>query len=435
MERRTNFNVLGSERVFFEPPDSTIGIRNRDISPNKYREFSPSQRFEMRLIRSQILEIFGVSNLSEIPDLSKNSEKRQEIRTRFINIYGNMYGLDDKTFDEKEKIIKRAVEEADVVMNIMENQENGKLKRYRDIIGTIAEVQMVKDPIDLLFLAFSRKQGRRARYEARRKLILTDLAMQVLVYNSYPESALGDFVEFLRDRIWETPLGLMKNINVVSTHSDGDFNCEEVRICCDTDRVPEVRSNQIVTNFSMRAWKDRRGKKRYVELDQRKKGIPEQIIKMLRKSSRDPALIDDMLGLRLIFLTKEDLFEFISVLQTHARQHGSLMDFFNVQYSLDKKEKYKPVNQGSSSEYEVAKAQIRFHGSVFEIQLHTISSYLNSKYKKGVAMNEYSISRLRDVFDLFYPHDMYPNFDADQVIARIIEDEQLNVQRILGLHK
>ena len=220
MERRTNFNVLGSERVFFEPPDSTIGIRNRDISPNKYREFSPSQRFEMRLIRSQILEIFGVSNLSEIPDLSKNSEKRQEIRTRFINIYGNMYGLDDKTFDEKEKIIKRAVEEADVVMNIMENQENGKLKRYRDIIGTIAEVQMVKDPIDLLFLAFSRKQGRRARYEARRKLILTDLAMQVLVYNSYPESALGDFVEFLRDRIWETPLGLMKNINVVSTHSD-----------------------------------------------------------------------------------------------------------------------------------------------------------------------------------------------------------------------
>src|SRR6266480_2482970 len=121
-----DFKTPAQGRLFAEPADSTIGtpmkpsagatgrvmspigIFGRDFSPSNFRSLNDQDRLEVRLKRGLLLNIFGVKNLSDIYEASKEPENRTAIYNRFIEGFGAMAGLDGIPFEEKEARIKQS---------------------------------------------------------------------------------------------------------------------------------------------------------------------------------------------------------------------------------------------------------------------------------------------------------------------------------------
>ena len=144
-------------RVFSaESRQRTKGLREKTLI-TKYRA-----------TRNQIFEFLNVRSFSEITDLLKNSEQRHCVEKRAYLLLGNMFGIHG---NEREVIYKvdSYSRTADAVIRYL---NNNILANYAPFIEMTNEIDITSSPVELLLIMFDERYHKKARFEAKRKLLL-----------------------------------------------------------------------------------------------------------------------------------------------------------------------------------------------------------------------------------------------------------------------
>lgn len=400
-----------------EPADNSVSgehSQHRDHSHAIFRNLKDQDKLELKLVRRFLLEIFEVDSLDKIISTYKSNEgRKEELRKKLVVKYCTMLGIEGSA-DECLAIIKSALKEASQSMFVLEDPQVGLLRHLRGTVGTLNEVSMVNDPVDLLLMCFSDKASRRMRYEARRKLLLCDLAMRSKVENRDIERRLDSFSTFLGKNVWSSNVGAeLENIEFLSHHSPKNYACTAINILGEGEKA-DVSEFVQYHKFGMRPWKNMNGEEKFVMFEHRGKSDAAQVIKMLRKDTKNVNAIDDTAGFKMTFTSKKDIYEFLELLQHVASQNGSAISYEEIYDTIDNSDDFRVTNAGSSSRLEIVKVHLRLNGILIELQMHTLRTFIDSRMHDEFGFEEYALSRLfqrgkfsESVVDLLYPPDVY----------------------------
>lgn len=414
-----NFRLLGTNRILKEPPDKSMGGVNRDFGPHIYSSLRDQDKLELLLTRKLICELLGVKSFNQIDkEIFGNVQRKQVLNKGFIEKYGAMYGLSNESFEEIESRMKKAMQEADLVINTFENQETGLLRHLKTSTGVTNEIPAIKEPIDLLLIIFSPKASQKLRYEARRKLMFMDLSFRSNIETCDHNEQIDNLLRFLNTNIWEGGLGVTDDIEIISEHSPFDYSCQKVDILGENEKVVPSAYKRY-TKFAMRRWDNQDGEQKHVYVEHRLKDPVARILKLMRKDTKDPAKIDDYLGLKFVFETKKDIYNFLFTLQKRVLESGSMIVFEEYYDTIANGNDFRITNPGSSDKLEIVKVHAIINGARIEFQMHTFRSFLDSRYHDERGFEVFAIKRLFEgekrsngdidtgAIDLAYPSDLY----------------------------
>lgn len=416
-----NFRLLGTNRFFKEPFDNTQGKVGRDFSVDAYRRLSDQDRMDLRLTRNLICNLLNVDSFNEIAEIFPNKEKKESIYKSFVLKYGAMYGFSRKSFEYTENRINRAIQEADLVINTLENHENGLLRHLKTSIGMTNEISVIKNPIDLFLIMFSPKASRRLRYEARRKLVFMDLSFRSSLEADGFDKQIDNLVKFLNTNVFEGGLGVTDTVEILSQHSPLDYSCEKVDILRSDEKITPSAYKRY-TKYEMRRWKNQHGIEKHVYMEQRLKNPFGKVLKLMRKDTKNPGNIDDYLGFKLVFESKRDIFDFLDTLERKYFEAGSLIYHEEPYDTIANGDDFRLTNPGSSNNLEIVKVHLVINAYRVELQMHTFRTYLDSRYHDERGFEVYAIKRLFEgaknnkgevepgAIDFPYPSDI---FDKD----------------------
>lgn len=462
-EKRNKYSLLGENRIFPE-----TNIYNSNISSDYYRSLSGTEKFDARIIRRTILNIVGVTNFSQIPELFYDEAKKQEIYKKFIIEYGNTYGIGIKIpsikeisgkeeeklteqelthtkrnksyfekfdFEKKESSILQALNNANDIIRFFENTEIGILRKYDTSIGQVNEIEAIKNPVDLLMICFSSKASKKMKFEARRKLALMDLTLKLNLEFEKQNNNMDTVLRYFNTHVWDGPIGETKKIEILTKHNREDYKCENISILEPNQKV-ELHNLMRYEVFDMREFQSRRINKQTGErikkpayfISRRKDSIS-AYLKALRLNTKDVEKITDHIGIRIVCINKIDCLDFIDSLKNSSKNSGNLVIIEDVQDTIENGEEFKGASKGSSGKTEMIKINLIISGVKAELQLHTLRTYLDSRYRDEVGAEEYMIKRLFDdgVVNLIYPNDIY-GVDFDLIKKRMIEDRRKSVR-------
>lgn len=413
MARHESERLLGPDRIFLEPSDNTVLASGRDVSYRNFRKLNDQDRLELRLTRRFLLGVFEVDNLSEIQDIGKDRDKKERVRQNFVTQYCEMLGVKGD-YDSRLAVVRSSLNDANSAMAVIEDSQIGLLRQLRGNIGTLNEVAIVNDPIDLLLMCFSGKASRRMRYEARRKLMLGDLAVRSSIENHDIEQRLDSFSRFLGKSIWASEAtAKVEPVELLSYHSPENYACTNIKIL-DPGEKTSVSEFVQYHRFGMRSWIDINGQEHKVMVEHRGKSDSAQIIKLLRKDTKNIHAIDDVAGFKMTFMTKKDIYGFLEKLQSEAKSNGSSFLYEEIYDTIDNGDQFRVTNPGSSNKLEIIKVHLHHNGSLIELQLHTLRSFIDSRLHDEYGFEEYALGRLfqkgkydESVIDLLYPPDIY----------------------------
>lgn len=410
--QRVNSRLLGTNRIIPKPDTDPYHSPN-EISPDHYRQLADRDRLELRMTRRLILDLLGVKNFSDIPDLLNNPQTREKLRQAITERYPETYGIEGD-IALKEAMIKNSLGVADRVVDSFENRQTGVLKALRGSIAMTNEVAIADDLVELLSLCFSPTASRKTRFEASRKLQLTDLALRTFAHVEKLKPMMAEFITFLNSCVWSNPeLGGTEEIEVASYHSPVDFSCRFIQVLEEDECVP-VSEFCHYHRFSMRSWQNTQNREKQTMFDHRQKDMAAYVLKLLRKDTKNPNISADFFGFKFTFLTKREIYEFLDVLQIVASQNGISLAFEEIDDTIDNGDDFRITNPGSSKNLEIVKVHLTFQGTKIELQLHTVRSYLDSVLRDEVGHEEFSIRRLfergnyqESPVELLYPADIY----------------------------
>ncbi len=182
-----------------------------------------------RALRSQVFEFLGITDFSQLSELLKNPRHQEERSHRACALLGNMFGLNG-TVREIEARVYEYARTADAVVNSL----SGKmLKPYASSIATTNEIEVANDPVTLILIMFNNRYHKKARFEARRKLVLMNLAGSIdqRERETEIEQKFSNFLHFLNDYVWSTNLKIGEHdiVYLHSQHTEDDFRCTDVK--------------------------------------------------------------------------------------------------------------------------------------------------------------------------------------------------------------
>ncbi|SDP62721.1 hypothetical protein [Desulforhopalus singaporensis] len=363
-----------------------------------------------RALRSQIFEFLGIESFSQIPELLNAPEMQAERSRRAFGLLGNMFGLHG-TAREVEARVQQYARTADAVANSLKVKI---LKPYASYIATTNEIEVANDPVTLLLIMFNDRYHKKARFEARRKLVLMTLAGSIdqRERETQIEEKFSAFLHFLNDYVWSKSqkIGEHDIIYLKSTHNPEDYSCQTVTVI-DSNAAAKVT---IAPGTKLTLLKRRRfriGNKDipiYVSI--RKKPPEAKVLKLLRKNEKNPAVaVDDELGLMAVLDSVADIKTFQYHMTRSASKADSFMVLEDITDTLSGPSPYQSSAIGSSTKTEMIKFFARLGGMRVEFIIHTNRSWLNYMYQKDVAHDEYEVKRLFDtgVMELLFPADIY----------------------------
>lgn len=363
-----------------------------------------------RALRSQIFEFLGINSFSEIEGLLHDPLQQKERSRRAFALLGNMFGMHG-TAREVEARVQDYARTADTVVNSLKSKI---LAPYSSHIATTNEIEVANNPVELLLIMFDNRYHRKARFEARRKLVLMNLAGSIdqRERETAIEEKFSQFLHFLNDYVWSSTqkIGEHDIIYLHSTHSEEDFSCREVKVI-----KPKEREQYPVTKGTKQTLLKRRrftvGQRDipiYVSI--RKKPPEAKVLKLLRKNEKNPAVaVDDELGLMAVLDTVAEVKIFQNHLTRSASKADSFMVLEDISDSLTKDSSYKATSTGSSSKTPMMKFFARLGGMRVEFIIHTNRSWLNYMFQQDVSHDEYEVKRIFDsgVAELLFPRDIF----------------------------
>ena len=385
--------------------------------------FSPATRFwvknlckdrlnttKYRALRNQIFAFLNISSFTQLNELLENPRSQKERSRRACALLGNMFGLNG-TPREVEARVHQYARTADAVVNSLKVKI---LNPYASYIATTNEIEVANDPVGLLLIMFDNRYSKKARFEARRKLVLMSLAGSIDQRETETaiEEKFSTFLDFLNDYVWSNSLkiGELDVIYLHSKHSADDFSCKEV-----TPLSPQAAKELTLTkSCKLTLIKRRRFTSNnheipiYVSI--RKKPPEAKVLKLLRKNEKNPSIaVDDELGLMAVLDSVADIKMFQDHLIRSASKADSFMVLEDISDTLTGSSTYKGTGTGSSSKTEMMKFFARLGGMRVEFIIHTNQSWLNYMYKHDVSHDEYEVKRIFDsgVIELLFPQDIY----------------------------
>jgi len=363
-----------------------------------------------RALRSQIFEFLGITSFSQLEDLLKHPDKQIRRSQRACLLLGNMFGLNGTSREIEARVYEYA-RTADAVVNSLKAKI---LKPYASFVATTNEIEVANDPVTLLLIMFNDRYHKKARFEARRKLVLMNLAGSIdqRERETGIEEKFSNFLHFLNDYVWSKNLKIGEHdiVYLHSQHSDESFCCTDVKVLSDEQgqQVQPAKGSKLTLLKRRRFSTVNRDLPIYVSI--RKKPPEAKVLKLLRKNEKNPAVaVDDELGLMAVLDSVADIKTFQNHLTRSASKADSFMVLEDISDTLTGSAAYKATAAGSSSKTEMMKFFARLGGMRVEFIIHTNRSWLNYMYKKDVAHDEYEVKRIFDsgVMELLFPKDIF----------------------------
>ncbi len=370
-----------------------------------------------RALRSQIFEFLDIDNFGQLTKLLKNPQLQAERIERVYALLGNMFGLNGTTREVESRVHQYAMT-ADAVVNSLKVKI---LNPYASYIATTNEIEVANDPVTLLLIMFNDRYHKKARFEARRKLILMNLAGSIdqRERETAIEEKFSSFLHFLNDYVWSDSLKIGEHdvVYLMSNHDPDNFNCVSVKVLspAEAKSVSPVKWTKLTLLKRRRFCTGNLDIPIYVSI--RKKPPEAKVLKLLRKNQKNPAAaVDDELGLMAVLDSVADIKTFQNHLTRSASQANSFMVLEDISDNLSGSTPYKSSSTGSSSKTEMMKFFARLGGMRVEFIIHTNRSWLNYMYKKDVSHDEYEVKRIFDsgVMELLFPADIY-NLDHTMI--------------------
>lgn len=365
---------------------------------------------QYRILRNQVLDFLDVPSFSAIQELLKDTGRRTEMEQRSSMLLGNMFGIKG---NEREIVstLNNYSRTADGVIRYLRNKV---LAPYSSHIEMTNEIDATSSPAELLLIVFDDRYHQKARFEAKRKLVLMNLAGSIdqRERETKIESKFYLFLDFLNEYVWSktAKIGELEIVYLLSNHEPEQFACRSYRIISrqEAERV-HPKKGQKLTLIKRRRF-GTNGNEIPIYVSIRKKAPEAKVLKLLRKGEENPAIaVDDELGLMGVLETVQDVNTFQKHLTRSAIKARSFMALEDVSDSLAGSGHRKEKNIGSSSKTAMLKFFARLGGMRVEFIVHTYESYLNYIYQREVSHDEYEVKRIFDsgVAELLFPQDIY----------------------------
>ncbi|MGV1098052.1 hypothetical protein ACUUL3_01390 [Thiovibrio sp. JS02] len=362
-----------------------------------------------RILRNQIFEFLDIRSFAEIEEIIGDSERRRLINERAYRLLGNMFGIEGNAREVVLRVNTYS-RTADGVINYLKGKV---LANYASYIEMTNEIDSCKSPVDLLLILFDDRYHKKARFEAKRKLILMSLAASIdqRERETEVESKFAQFLDFLNEFVWsrKSRIGELDIVYLLSNHDPETFACTRVEVIS-RDEAKKVRrkANQKLTLIKRRRF-DLNGGEVPIYVSIRKKQPETKVLKLLRKGEENPAVaVDDELGLMGVVDSVADVKAFQRHLTRSATRAGSLMTLEEVTDTLSGGS-HRSGSIGSSAKTQMFKFFARMGGMRVEFIVHTNRSYLNYIYQREVSHDEYEVKRIFEsgVVELLFPEDIY----------------------------
>ena len=390
-----------------------------------------------RVVRAQIFDFLQIERFDEMAQLLVDSALRARRSERAYRLLGSLFGIAGSTSEIRSKI-KEYAQTADAVINLMRDK---LLAPYAAFVETNNEIETTHDPVDLLLRVFDNRFHKKARFEAKRKLMLMNLAGAIdqRERETDIENKFYTFLEFLNRNVWSPRLkiGELESSYLLSRHDPADFRCLDVEVITPQTRADlgPLAPDQKLTLVKRRQFQDGdRDIPVYVSV--RKKNSAAKVLKLLRKNEKNPAVaVDDELGLMAVLDTISDVKRFVRHMTRSAIKAGSLMTLEDISDTLTGGSVRDARNAGSSGKTPMLKFFARMGGMRVELILHTNASYLNYRYQRDIAHEEYEVKRIFDsgVAEFLFPSDIY-TLDMTQIRQSLLDQFRWNIENAGRLH-
>ncbi len=370
-----------------------------------------------RAVRGQIFDLLQIDAFDEIPPMLHDPELRADKEERAYVLLGNLFGISgDMT--EVRNVFRDYAATADSVIGYLKSKV---LAAYSSHIELSNEVETTHSPVELLLMVFDDRYHKKIRFEAKRKLVLMGLAGAIdqRERETGIENNFSNFLDFLNRHMWSPRLkiGELEVAYLHSVHEPGDFSCSRVDVIGpdQAEDLGDPGPREKLTLIKRRLFQDG-GREIPVYVTVRKKDSAAKVLKLLRKNEKNPAVaVDDELGLMAVLDSIADVKRFMRHLTRAAVLADSFMILEDISDTLTGGS-YGAESVGSSSKTPMLKFFARLGGMRVEFIIHTNQTYLNYRYQRGVAHDEYEVRRLFDsgVTEFLFPSDLY-HLDMEQI--------------------
>lgn len=371
-----------------------------------------------RVIRNQIFDFLDVDSYAGIQALLNDEPRRAEVNRRGYALLGNMFGIKGSEREIVSKV-KNYSRTADSVIRYLKTKVMAKYASYIEMTN---EIDTICSPVDLLLIIFDERFHKKARFEAKRKLLLMNLAgsIEQREQETKVEKNFSDFLDFLNKRVWspELLIGELDVSFLYSHHRPENFSCSKVEVV----GLKQAQSIQLQKGEKLTLIKRRRfsvGDRDFpIYVSIRKKPPEAKVLKLLRKGEENPAVaVDDELGLMAVLDSIAEVRLFQEHLTKSAIKDSSFMTLEDISDTLTGGKHHGSV--GSSSSTPMFKFFARMGGMRVEFIIHTNMTYLNYIYQRNVSHDEYEVKRIFEtgVAELLFPKDIY-HLDMEEVKNR-----------------
>jgi len=367
------------------------------------------QTTKYRAVRSQVFNLLQVNDFASIGQLLTEKQLRQQTRERAHRLLARLFNIEVEAHQIQTKLHEFS-STADAVINYLRNKV---LAPYAPHFEISNEISTTADPVGLLLTVFDDRYHKKVRFEAKRKLVLMNLAGAIdqRERESDIESRFAGFLRFLNAYVWSPQLriGEHRPAYLLSEHDPADYRCTDVRVIdMDTAKGMELTAGQRLTFVKRRLF--RVGTKDIpVYVSVRKKDPAAKVLKLLRKNEKNPAVaVDDELGLMAVLDGRAEVTRFVEHLTKAAVSSGVLMTLEDISDTLTGGG-YAAKSTGSSSDTRMMKFFARLGDARVEFIIHTNRSYLDYHFRNGVSHDEYEVRRIFDsgVAEFLFPKDIY----------------------------
>lgn len=369
----------------------------------------PLLKTKYRAVRNQIFDFLDIGSFDDIPALIHDRQARSKTILRAHHLLGNMFGITGNV-REVARYLHDYARTADDVINSLRSKV---LAPYSSHIEMTNEIEATFDPVDLLLIIFDDRFHRKARFEAKRKLMLMNLAGSIdqRERETDIETHFSAFLDFLNKFVW-SPVHKIGDLEIKYLHSQhhpDNFKCRQVTVISEKKaKALKPQSGEKLTLIKRRRFRDQeREIPIYVSI--RKKPPEAKVLKLLRKNEKNPAAaVDDELGLMAVLNSTGDVKRFMRHLTRSAVQADSFMTLEDISDTLTGG-RYTSSSTGSSGKTPMLKFFARLGGMRVEFIIHTNQSYLNYIYQRDVAHDEYEIKRIFNsgVTEFLFPSEIY----------------------------
>lgn len=390
-----------------------------------------------RVVRAQIFDFLDIGSFDEIPHLLADAAAREQRSERACLLLGSQFGIVGGISEIRSKI-KEYAQTADAVISLL----SGKvLASFAMHVETSNEIETTHDPVLLLLRVFDSRFSIKARFEAKRKLVLMGLAGSIdqRERETDIENKFNAFLDFLNSNVWSQrhKIGHLEHAYLLSRHDPETFRCLEVEVIDAASRaqLKELREGEKLTLLKRRIFEDE-GRDVPVYVSVRKKDSAAKVLKLLRKNEKNPAVaVDDELGLMAVLDNIGDVKRFVRHLTRSAIKSGSFMTLEDISDTLTGGD-YNAKNVGSSGQTPMLKFFARMGGMRVELIIHTNQSYLNYRYQRDIAHDEYEVRRIFDsgVAEFLFPSDIY-NLDMPQIRQVLLDQFRRRIEESGRLHE